>query len=403
MREKDIKKILKQEIEQHIPKHLDVSKFNLKPSEKPIEKSRFGMQRRFAFALASFMVVFILIFSFLLRPNQPIDPIEPYTFSGDNQVVSFSAMSTAAILSHTETQNLLTSFSVQRLNTVTTNPVIDHVLPYLELAERFLNDENGFVITESTSELAEYTYKTEFKTSDLTRSTITYVMHYNMLNEEIDGDETSYDIEGILIYGNKTYDVFGSKEFEEDEEKYNFKSSIDDLNYVSTSYKKETDETKFSFEVVVNGVVVEESTIEIETSNNEKEISLEFVDGNNYGTYTFEYEEVDGKSLLAIEFESFIDGRERSGEIEVYVVFDEITQAFTYKLIVDEDDEENEYEYEARREDDEDEDEDDEEDEEDEEDDDEEDETDDEEESEDEEIEDEEDTNNESGVRFLNV
>lgn len=399
MRKNKIKKVLKQEIEHHVPKQLDLSKFNLKPSEKPIKSNGLSIQRKFGFALASFMVVFVVIFSFLLQPNQPTNPTQPYTFSGDNQVVSFSAMSTAAILSHTETQNLLTNLSVQRLNTLTTNPVIDHVLPYLELAERFLNDDNGFMIVESESELAEYTYKTEFKTSDLTRSVITYVMHYNMINEEIDGDESSYDIEGILIYGNKTYDVFGSKEFEEDEEKYSFKSSIDELNYVSTTYKEETDETKFSFKVVVNGKTVEESVIEIETDNNEKEITLEFVDGNNYGTYTFEYEEADGNSLLKIEFESFIDGIERSGEIEVYVIFDQITQASSYRLIVDEDDDEDEYEYETRRENDED----DEEDEEDEEDEDEEDTEDDETEDEDEEDDDEENTNGESENSFLNV
>ena len=402
MRKNEIKKVLKQEIERHVPEQLDLSKFNLRPSEKPVKAHGFSIQRKFGFALASFMVVFVVIFSFLLQPNQPTNPTQPYTFSGDNQVVSFSAMSTAAILSHTETQNLLTSVSVQRLNTIATNPVIDHVLPYLELAERFLNDDNGFMIVESESELAEYAYKTEFKTSDLTRSVITYVMHYNIINEEIDGDESSYDIEGILIYGSKTYDVFGSKEFEENEEKYSFKSSIDEQNYVSTTYKEEKDETKFSFKVVVNGKVVEESVIEIETDNNEKEITLEFVDGNNYGTYTFEYEVVDGNSLLAIEFESFIDGIERSGEIEVYVIFDEITQTSSYKLIVDEDDDEDEYEYEVRRENDEDDDEEDDEEEEDEEDEDEEDTEDDETEDEDEK-DDEEDTNGESEYISLNV
>lgn len=402
MRKNEIKKVLKQEIERHVPEQLDLSKFNLRPSEKPVKAHGFSIQRKFGFALASFMVVFVVIFSFLLQPNQPTNPTQPYTFSGDNQVVSFSAMSTAAILSHTETQNLLTSVSVQRLNTIATNPVIDHVLPYLELAERFLNDDNGFMIVESESELAEYAYKTEFKTSDLTRSVITYVMHYNIINEEIDGDESSYDIEGILIYGSKTYDVFGSKEFEENEEKYSFKSSIDEQNYVSTTYKEEKDETKFSFKVVVNGKVVEESVIEIETDNNEKEITLEFVDGNNYGTYTFEYEVVDGNSLLAIEFESFIDGIERSGEIEVYVIFDEITQTSSYRLIVDEDDDEDEYEYEVRRENDEDDDEEDDEEEEDEEDEDEEDTEDDETEDEDEK-DDEEDTNGESEYISLNV
>ncbi|AUD66134.1 hypothetical protein BK011_03505 [Tenericutes bacterium MZ-XQ] len=139
----------------------------------------------------------------------------------------------------------------------------------------------------------------------------------------------------------------------------------------------------------------------METDNNEKEITLEFVDGNNYGTYTFEYEVVDGNSLLAIEFESFIDGIERSGEIEVYVIFDEITQTSSYRLIVDEDDDEDEYEYEVRRENDEDDEEDDEE--EDEEDEDEEDTEDDETEDEDEEDDDEEDTNGESEYISLNV
>ena len=404
MRKNEIRKILKQEIEHRVPEQLDLSKFNLKPSEKPVKSNGFSMQRKFGLALASFMVIFVVIFSFLLQPNQPQNPTQPYTFSGENQVVSFSAMSTAAILSHAKTETLLTNFSVQRLNTISTNPVIDHVLPYLELAERFLNDNNGFVITETTSELPEYTYKTEFKTSDLTRSTITYVMYYNLLNEEIDGDESSYDIEGILIYGNKTYDIFGSKEIEEDEETYSFKSSIDEQNYVRSSYKQESEETKFSFEVVVDGVVVEESVIEIETEDDEKEISLEFVDGNNFGTYKFEYEEAEGNSLLAIEFESFIDGIERKGEIEVYVVFDEITQTSSYKLIVDEDDDEDEYEYEARREDDKDDDDDDEdEDDEDEENEEDEEDTNDEEDENEENEDDEEDTNSESEFNTLNV
>jgi len=400
MREKDIKKILKQEIEQHIPEQLDVSKFNLKPSEKVNAAKGFTIQRKFTLALASFMVIFVAIFSFLLRPNQPTNPVEPYTFSGENQVVSFSAMSTAAILSHTETQNLLTTFTVQKLNTVSSNPVIDHVLPYLELAERFLNDQNGFDIVETNSELPDYTYKTEFRTSDLTRSTITYMMHYNVFNEVNKGKESSYDIEGILIYGSKTYQVFGSKKIEDDEETYEFKSAIDDQNYVESSYKQETDETKFSFTVVVNDEVIEESTIEIEVENDKKEITLEFVDGNDYGTYKFEFEEKDGKSLLSIEFESFIDGSEIEGEMDVYVVFNELTQTYSYRVILD-DDEDEPYEYEVDREDDKDEDDDEEEEEDD--DDDEEDQEDDETEDEDEEDEDEEDTTSDDGIKTLNV
>lgn len=353
MKDKHIKKIIKSEIENHIPERLDTSGFGLTKSVTASKKSGLSMQFKYGFSLATFVIIFIVAAMFLFEPANDPTLVQPYTFKADNEVVSFSAMSTTSLLSYTESQNLLTEVSKLSMTQSEADSVVDYVEPYLKLSERFLSQDNGFLIREVTSDLLEYTNKTEFETLDALGESIKYTMYYNIVNQDIKDDEETYEMEGLLIYGNKTYQFSGSKEIEEDEEVFEFTAYIDAANYVSSKHKVEEEETKFEFKTVINSILVEESMIEIEIEDDEKEIVLEFIKGNDYGTYKFKYETEDDITKLSIEFDVRINGIEKDGEIEVYVIVDEVTLETIYKLIVDTDEDEV-YEYRRDRDEDED-------------------------------------------------
>ncbi|MCD4826651.1 MAG: hypothetical protein K8Q99_02570 [Acholeplasmataceae bacterium] len=358
MKQKQIKKILRQEIDNRIPERLDTSSFGLIKHDKPIKNTSFSFNKRLGLSFASFVLIAIVVTAFALRPSREVINRQPYAFSAENQVVSFSAMSTSSILSHLESDALLASDQIVLLSSQTSQTPIDPIVPYLEMAERFITIGDGFNITEIESDLAEYTNKSIFKTITLTHSAITYTMYYNITSSTIENDEENYQMEGILIYGQKTYQIQGSKEIEDDEEIIEFKSLIDDDNYVESKYEIDKDETKFSFKTVVNSITVEESVVEIEKENDKIEIKLEFINGVDRRVYEFTYEEKNEQAILSINYETIIKGIEKDGEIEVYIITDPLTNNTIYKLILD--DEEYEVDRDEEDEDDEDEDEDDE-------------------------------------------
>ena len=140
-----------------------------------------------------------------------------FEFKGETQVLSFSAMSTSSLLSNQQTADLLSyeptiqlsqSLNVSQMDQ---KSLLNPIVPYLEMAERFIKMEEGFNVIETVSELDLYQYKTIFETTSLTNTTINYQMHYNMIDTSEDEDEQSYEVDGVLFYGNKTYQIKGSK------------------------------------------------------------------------------------------------------------------------------------------------------------------------------------------------
>ncbi|AUD64790.1 hypothetical protein BK011_03515 [Tenericutes bacterium MZ-XQ] len=304
------------------------------------------------------------------------------SLSSDEDVFSYQALATSSLLQSQTGDTLVekeSGFSLlsgsQTLDTVeeVVEPV-EVVEPYLELIEKFMSGDQGFNATVQTSDNVDYEFMIVFQTSDLLGEAQTYTLYYNQvlesdLEDETDetdeveeedeadepDDEQEYIINGILVYGSQTFTVKGEKEIEADEEKLEFISYIDELNYVRSEYKVEEDETKFSIEEVRDGEVFSESEIKIEIEDNEIKVELEqFMNGNEY-YYEFKYENEDGDNVIKVEYETQIDGVEEEGEIKAYVVVDEVTGETSYFIVLDDDkDGEADYEYEKDRDDDDD-------------------------------------------------
>ena len=363
MRNKDIKKMIKLNIESNIPKHAPRIDFPFDKTVKVTEKRKLSLN--FKYVMSGVFAVFVIILGFAFWPGDEITPTPTNKLlNSDHEIVSFSAISSISLLSTLGTNDLI-GLESNRITTTQQPDVITKVLPYLKSIEQLLLSESGLNIVSGASNLPEYEYMMQFETKNLANISTSYIMHYNLTLKEDDGDESEYSIEGILIFGQKTYDVIGEKEMEDDEEKVTFKAFIDENNYVESLYKLEDKKQKFEFLVVQNGFVISESLYEIEYDKNETKVKLSFTEGNNSGEFEFEYYTKNGIHLIKIEFEIDLNGVESSGEMIVQMIIDEITGNARYLIRVSPEDG-DEYEYETDDEEDEDEEDEDEEDEEDE-------------------------------------
>ena len=270
-------------------------------------------------------------------------------FNTDEEIISFQALLASSLLSASEdvilstnNQNQLMSFVLNETEEepIENNPIVDPITPYIELVEKFLGTDNGLTVNVGTSDVEGYALMMTFETRGLLGEVQTYIIHYNLILTDEDEDEFEYDLDGIMIIGDQTYILTGEREVEEDEESIEFIAKLDNLNYIESEYKIESDEIEFEIKVVLNGEVVSETKIEIKYEEDETKIELEFIDGENKGIYEFKYEMEEDQPVLKIEFDVLIDGVHRKGEMVVSIHVDEVTGETTYKLFVDPEDDE---------------------------------------------------------------
>ena len=96
--------------------------------------------------------------------------------------------------------------------------------------------------------------------------------------------ETSTTLEGVIVKGDKKFEVVGKKELEvegdEKEFSVEFRTKADENNYVEFSYESEKDEnsleTSYTVKIVRNGKVLQETELEYETENGKTEVELSF-------------------------------------------------------------------------------------------------------------------------------
>lgn len=360
MKNKDIKKLIKTNIESHIPESapkIDFPFATTKTSQSIKRRNSFKWSYGLTFVLS--ILVIALVFSLLFGEDPVVPPTPKQLLTSENEVISFSALSTVSLL--TSTSNELISTQTKTLNTTQQPPIIGYITPYLRMVEEILTNDSGMHIVTGDSEYEAYTTFMQFQTKDLLGNTRTYVMHYNLILEEYDVEDEEYEyiLEGILLFNNRTFHVIGEKKIENDEESLAFKAMIDDDNYVESFYQIEDDKQVFEFLIVQFGQVVSESKIEIEIEDEITKVQLEFVEGENTGEFEFEYITIGNINIIRIEFETEINGVEMSGEMSVQVIVDAISGKTSYRILFNPDDD-DEYEYDVDRNDEEDEDEEDE-------------------------------------------
>ena len=163
----------------------------------------------------------------------------------------------------------------------------------LELVDSLLAgnvSEKIEINTEKDGEFAAYTYLMTVTVDGKEVARMYFNETSTKTETEKDDDdyesktETSTTLEGVIVKGDKKFEVVGKKELEvegdEKEFSVEFRTKADEDNYVEFSYESEKDEnsleTSYTVKIVRNGKVLQETELEYETENGKTEVELSF-------------------------------------------------------------------------------------------------------------------------------
>ncbi|MGD9910154.1 MAG: hypothetical protein AB7U79_06080 [Candidatus Izemoplasmatales bacterium] len=97
-----------------------------------------------------------------------------------------------------------------------------------------------------------------------------------------------YSFSGMFVINSTITYLEGKQLNDGTEDVFILRAYTDNSNYVSVRYNTDTDGLKkYFFETVVNGVTVNTSNVSITSSGDILSATLGYVEGNQYGTYTF--------------------------------------------------------------------------------------------------------------------
>ena len=335
MNNKNLKKLLKSQLEPQIPDIL--SKIDLQSIEildKPRSRFMGVFKQRFA-SLSIVLVASVLLIIALISIQNPKDPLEiPMTLTAE-KTYSFSAISSSTLLNSIELQLnneqmiLLSSMMQQETKMKQRVGLLN---PYFNMIELFISSDTNLSFSDPVaSTLPNYTYQVTYQILNLNDELSTYVFHYN----ETAVDEGVYT-EGLLVLDQKQFYLEGLKTVDGDEIVITTKTYHDpllkELNYVEFISTEIGDDQWFEYNVYQDGVKIEKSTVNLEKIGENMRIRLKY-------EHEIDDIEVELKAMriltngiwkIKAEYDYKDQSFEEEGNIVVSVVLDPINQTNQY-------------------------------------------------------------------------
>ena len=220
--------------------------------------------------------------------------------TNSKEMYALSAMSSAIYLQHEQEQTsaVKSMKAVKLAQTQADKPanITDEDLAGTESCLTMFGDvikNNGFTqIVEKNSdisgELGKYNFVMTISIPNLS-NTNTYKLYYDEIatetQVEIQDEETETEIsttlEGVLIANETHFKVEGKKTIETEgnstEYSIEFKTYLDENNYVVVEQSSENNELEYEYEIYKNGVKVQKIEIEFEKENNKTELEFKLV------------------------------------------------------------------------------------------------------------------------------
>ena len=220
--------------------------------------------------------------------------------TNSKEMYALSAMSSAIYLQHEQEQTsaVKSMKAVKLAQTQADKPanITDEDLAGTESCLTMFGDvikNNGFTQkveknTNLSEELAKYNFVMTISIPNLS-NTNTYKLYYDEIatetQVEIEDEETETEIsttlEGVLIANETHFKVEGKKTIETEgnstEYSIEFKTYLDENNYVVVEQSSENNELEYEYEIYKNGVKVQKIEIEFEKENNKTELEFKLV------------------------------------------------------------------------------------------------------------------------------
>ena len=218
--------------------------------------------------------------------------------TNSKEMYALSAMSSAIYLQQEQTSVVKSMKSVNLEQTSTEKPanITDEDLAGTKSCLTMFGDvikNNGFTQkveknTNLSEELAKYNFVMTISIPNLS-NTNTYKLYYDEIatetQVEIEDEETETEIsttlEGVLIANETHFKVEGKKTIETEgnstEYSIEFKTYLDENNYVVVEQSSENNELEYEYEIYKNGEKVQKIEIEFEKENDKTELEFELV------------------------------------------------------------------------------------------------------------------------------
>lgn len=341
MNNKDIKNLLKSELDSQIPdvlSRIDLNSIDI--LDKPKPRFIYALKQRLGSLSLVMVATMLLIVAMISLSRNDDHPIEvPMTLTSE-KTVSFSAISSSALLNSidiqlsTNTQMILLSSMMQQETKMKQR--VSLLNPYFNMIELFISSENDLAFTDPIpSTLPGYTYQVTYQIINLNQDTAIYTFHYN--ESTVDGNILT---EGLLVLEQKQYYLEGIKEVDGDQTIITTKTYSDmllkDTHYVEFISTEISDQQWFEYNVYQSGEKIEKSNVNLEKVGASIRIRLKYE--NEISDIEVDLKalriEQNGVAKIRAEYEYKEDSFEEEGNIVVSVVIDPInnTNQYLYEI-----------------------------------------------------------------------
>lgn len=344
MKKRNIEQKINQEFKSATPDILhkiDFESIEILEPTKPIYKRVFRPALFPAIATAVIALVAIII----LNIGQTSPGTGVVAYSDREESYTLSALSAISLLNQIDDEATLdNSYSTIFLSQIFSNTgptlLLDEYLEQLKrnlvIIEPLIGEKESIQFNTVASELEEYSYKVIFSNKDLRNQVIEYTMHYN----EIEVDEDTYLLEGIMIINNIRYILEGEITFEEN----GFELEViahhpnEEETYVEILQEVSDSEHTLEYYVVKNDITLYESELSFEFDGDE--ITIEMAYESETVQYSFDIirTAINNTPVYFIEYEIETLDNEEEGEITVEVVYNESENTYYYRYMIESDD-----------------------------------------------------------------
>lgn len=319
MKNREIKKIIREKAdEKNIPdvsflikKKLDMNYHY--QEEKVTVKKRFNLRPLYMSLAASMFVIFIVVLT-LITPSKEVDLFANSEFSNN---VLLSAISTSELVDNNNL-NANYNFNFKEITASTSfdynlftadqpneyiEDEIDEVMKYSSFIEIFFNNLDEFEKEIKKEKYLNFNKVITYKLNNMNSTISEYKLYYK---QNINKEEKTYLIDGLLVIGIKEYKISITGKIDED--LFVLTHLINEDKKIEVIYE----ESQIKIKEYYQEESINESTIEL----NETEVKLSFIKGKNQGVYQFQMERSDNRKRIRINYQI---GNSDQGEFDFRV------------------------------------------------------------------------------------
>ncbi|MDD3382337.1 MAG: hypothetical protein PHT83_02360 [Bacilli bacterium] len=316
-----------------------MAKYNLRPVAEKIETKK---QRRsifnlkYAMSLAMILVISVVVVLAVTATQNPVDdgsdPIITQT-SNAMAIESISALYMFSEDSDVEPMDFGgpigegpgTGFMPPETPPVDDQEMAVRMHRFLVLSEQMIQNTNNITIEDLESDLVGYSYKEKVTIQTYLENAIEYVFYYNITKGTIEDDD--YSFEGLINYNEKAYQVSGEKSVVSDKRMLNLVVRENALNWVEVEKDLDSTENDTEYKVYNNSQVAYEATMKFERVNDNTKLNFEYRKNQFIEEFIFEKAPLEEGKGMTVRHRA----NNQEKEVDVYIVDGQNTQQRRYE------------------------------------------------------------------------